>query len=218
MLKPGSLGDPDIYLGAKLKKMTLPNGVEAWAMSPARYVHQAVKNVEKYLEENLSARWKLPSRAENPFAIGYSPELDDSPELDPSLSSYYQSQIGILRWMVELGRVDMMTEVSMLASHLAMPREGHLEAIFHIYAYLKQKYNSRLAFDPTYPSIDMSDFKVCDWKQFYGDVAEAMPPNAPEPRGKDVDLRMFVDSDHAGEKMTRRSRTGFMIFMNTALT
>ena len=217
MLKPGSLGDPDIYLGAKLKKMTLPNGVETWAMSPARYVHQSVKNVEKYLEENMSARWKLPSKAENPFAIGYSPELDDSPELDPSLSSYYQSQIGILRWMVELGRIDMMTEVSMLASHLAMPREGHLEAIFHIYAYLKQKYNSRLAFDPTYPSIDMSDFKECDWKPFYGDVKEAIPPNAPEPRGKDVDLRMFVDSDHAGDKLTRRSRTGFMIFMNTAL-
>ena len=71
--------------------------VEAWAMSPAQYVHQSVKNVETYLEENLSARWKLPSRAENPFAVGYSPELDDSPELDPSLSSYYQPQIGILR-------------------------------------------------------------------------------------------------------------------------
>ena len=217
MLKPGSLGDPDIYLGAKLKKMKLSNGVEAWAMSPAQCMEQSVKNVEKYLEENLSARWKLPSKAENPFAIGYSPELDDSPELDPSLSSYYQSQIGTLRWMVELGRIDMMTEVSMLASHLAMPREGHLEAIFHIYAYLKQKYNSRLAFDPTYPCIDMSDFKECDWKQFYGDVTEAIPPNAPEPRGKDVDLRMFVDSDHAGDKLTRRSRTGFMIFMNTAL-
>ncbi len=75
-------------------------------------MHQSVKNVEKYLEENLSAHWKLPSRAENPFAIGYSPELDDSPELDPSLSSYYQSQMVILRWMVELGRIDMMTEVS----------------------------------------------------------------------------------------------------------
>jgi len=35
MLKPGSLGDPDIYLGVKLKKMTLSNGVEAWTMSLA---------------------------------------------------------------------------------------------------------------------------------------------------------------------------------------
>ena len=35
MFKPGSLSNPDIDLGAKLKKMTLPYGVEAWAMSPA---------------------------------------------------------------------------------------------------------------------------------------------------------------------------------------
>ena len=32
-----------------------------------------------------------------------------------------------------------------------------------------------------------------------------------------MDLRMFVDSDHAGDKLTRRSRTGFMIHMNAAL-
>ncbi len=28
---------------------------------------------------------------------------------------------------------------------------------------------------------------------------------------------MYVDSDHAGEKHTRRSRTGFFVFMNTAI-
>ena len=28
---------------------------------------------------------------------------------------------------------------------------------------------------------------------------------------------MWVDSDHAGDKTTRRSRTGYLIFMNTAL-
>ena len=85
--------------------------------------------------------------------MGYSPELDESPTLNPSLASYYQSQIGILRWMVEIGRIDIMTEVSMLSSHLAMPREGHLDAVLHVYAYLKKKYNSRLALDPTYPTI-----------------------------------------------------------------
>jgi len=39
----------------------------------------------------------------------------------------------------------------------------------------------------------------------------------PEPLGKDVDLRLYVDSDHAEEKRTRRLRTGFFAFMNTAL-
>lgn len=73
-----------------------------------------------------------------------------------------------------------------------------------------------MIFDPTYPMIDMRDFKECDWKAFYGDVKEAIPLNAPKARGKEIDLRMFVDSDHAGEHLTRRSRTGFLIYINMA--
>jgi hypothetical protein len=147
---------------------------------------------------------------------GYRPELDISPELDADKASYFQSQIGVLRWCVEIGRIDIITEVSLLASHLALPREGHLEAVFHIFAYIEKKHNSRVVFDPTYPEIDMRDFKECDWKSFYGDVKEAIPPNAPDPRGKEVDIRLYVDSDHAGDQLTRRSRTGFFIFLNMA--
>ena len=39
----------------------------------------------------------------------------------------------------------------------------------------------------------------------------------PEPLGKDLDVRMFCDSDHTGEKRARHSRTGFLIFCNMAL-
>ena len=46
---------------------------------------------------------------------------------------------------------------------------------------------------------------------------EAIPPNAPLLRGKEVDLHMFVDSNHAGNKQTRRSRTRFMFYMNMSL-
>ena len=112
--------------------------------------------------------------------------------------------------------MDIITEVSMLASQLALLREGHLEAVFHIYGYLRNKHNSRMVFDPTYPEIDMSVFKECDWKEFYGEVSEAIPPNAPEPHGKEVDLQLFIDLDHAGDQLTRRSRTGFLVFMNMA--
>ena len=38
-----------------------------------------------------------------------------------------------------------------------------------------------------------------------------------EPLGKDIDVRMICDGDHAGDKRTRRSRTGFLIFCNMAL-
>jgi hypothetical protein len=118
--------------------------------------------------------------------------------------------------MVEIGRVDMICEVSKLASHMALPREGHLEAVFHIFGYLKGKHGSRMVYDPTYPSIDMSVFKQCDWSEFYGNVKEAIPTDCPEALGKEVDLRLYVDSDHAGDQLVRQSRTGFCIYLNSA--
>ncbi len=47
-------------------------------------------------------------------------------------------------------------------------------------------------------------------------MEEAIPPDMPPPLGKDVDLRMMVDSDHVGEKRTQCSHTGFIIFCNLA--
>lgn len=110
-----------------------------------------------------------------------------------------------------------MTEVSMLSSHLALPREGHLDAVFRIFAYLGKRHNARMVFDPTYPTIDMSAFKhEHDWTSLYGNVKEAIPLNAPKARGREVDLRLFVDADHAGNTVTRRSRTGYYIYLNSA--
>jgi hypothetical protein len=92
-----------------------------------------------------------------------------------------------------------------------------LFAVFRVFAYLKKKHNSRLIFDPTYPKIDHTKFKENeDWSNFYGNVKEAIPSNAPKPRGKPVVLRVYVDSDHAGDQVTRRSRTGFIQMVNMA--
>ena len=44
-----------------------------------------------------------------------------------------------------------------------------------------------------------------------------IPPDMPEPLGEPVQLNVFVDSDdHAGDTVTRRSRTGVIIFINKA--
>lgn len=119
-------------------------------------------------------------------------------------------------WCVELGQIDIITEVFELASYLVQPRKGHLEAVFQFFNFLEKKHNAQIVFDPSYPEMDiMSSFKVCKWKPFYGDVStEAIPPNAPDPRGMEVDLRLFVDSNHAGDQRTRRSRTGFIVYLN----
>ena len=83
--------------------------------------------------------------------------------------------------MIELGRIDIITKVSLLSSHEALPKEGHLEAAVHAMAHVGQKYNSRLVYDPLYPEIDHHVFKKCDWSEFYRVPIEAKFVNAPEP-------------------------------------
>ncbi len=153
----------------------------------------------------------------NPFPKDYWPELDTSPELPPEHALYYQSLMGIYRWMIELGRVDIHTEVSILSSHMALLCQGHLEATLYVMLYLSLHHNSQLCMDPMYPAIDSKQFPICNWGEFYGEVEEPIPPIAPEAGGKVVDLSMFVDSDHTGDQCIQRFCSGFLQYLNTAL-
>ena len=47
-------------------------------------------------------------------------------------------------------------------------------------------------------------------------LKEEVPPNAPEPLGKYVETTGFCNADHAGDKLTRRSHTGILLFVNSA--
>ena len=213
-LKPGSIGPPKIYLGNKVSKVTMENGVEAWAFSSGQYVQSAVSNVEDYLK---ARGLKFPAKAPAPFATGYRPEIDITEQLSPTDAAYYQSLVGVLRWIVELGRGDICVEVSMLASCMAMPRQGHLEQLFHMFAYLKAKHNAEMVFDPSEPEIDESLFEKQEWgNTVYGECSEDLPPDAPASRGHGFKMRAYVDSDHAGDTTNRRSRTGFLVFLNSA--
>lgn len=153
ILKDESIGPPSQYLGGKLRQVKLNNGTDAWAFGSSQYVQAAVTNVEDYLATKGE---KLVAKAPTPMSNGYRPEIDLSPELAEKDASYYYSLIGILRWIVELGRVDICCEVSMMSSHLALPRKGHLEEVLHIFAYLKKHHNAEMVFDPT-----RCDLEVC---------------------------------------------------------
>jgi hypothetical protein len=102
----------------------------------------------------------------------------------------------------------------MLASYLAAPREGHLEAVMHMFSYLAKHERSHLVFNhmdsPVIPPMQH------DWTDFYRDVEVEEPSDMPEPRGKEVVMTTYVDSDHTGDKVTRRSRTGVLIYLNRA--
>ena len=204
----------DMHLGTKLKCLQLHNGIWAWSMSPSKYVWVAVRICKEYVARHLSKGYRLPKREENPFESGCSPKLDVSPVLGPEGASYYQSLIKIIRRMIEIGQRDINTKVSLSSSYSAMPRQGYLEAVLHVMGYLKLRHNSRLTFDCSYPDVDHSNFWDCHWTDFDEGAVEAIPPNAPLLRGNEVDLCMFIDSNHDGNKRTRKSRTRFIIFIS----
>ena len=57
--------------------------------------------------------------------------------------------------------------------------------------------------------------KKQDWYQtVYGELTEAIPPNAPLACGRGMRMTVWEDSDHAGESLTRQSRTSYLIFLN----
>ncbi len=71
-----------------------------------------------------------------PFPACYKPEMDFTPALNEEGNNRFQQSIGILRWAIELGRVDILTEITCLSQHLVEPREGHLVAIYKKLKYL----------------------------------------------------------------------------------
>ena len=137
-------------------------------MSPVKCVHKAVRNSTVNVAANYSCRLKLPKKTENTFKMGHDPELGTSPELEPDTVSYYLTFISILRWMIELQRINMITNMSLLSFYVALPRERHLDAAVHFVVHVGQRYNSRLVYDILYQGIDHSIFKKFDWSEFYG--------------------------------------------------
>ena len=62
----------------------------------------------------------------------YRPELDTTPECSDEQVTYFQNLIGILRWAIELGRINTHVQVAALSKYLA--RKGHLEKALRIFA------------------------------------------------------------------------------------
>ncbi len=216
VLREESIGPLSQFLGGKLCEVTLENGTKAWAFGSCQYVQAAVRNVEDHLAKTGE---KLPYKAPTPLSSRYCLEIDVSPELGDTDSSYFHSLAGVLQWIVELGRVDIDVEVSMMSSHLALPWAGHLIEIYHICAYLKAHSNTEMVFAPTPVTPDMTLFEQQDWSYSpYGceGLSEESPSNMPKSLGPSMTMWVFVDADHAGDLITQRSQTGFIVFLNGA--
>jgi hypothetical protein len=82
---------------------------------------------------------------------------------------------------MKVGCIYIITGVSMSFTYLFLTREGHLDDVCHVFAYLAQHHNARVMFDPTYPAVDVCAFVKTDWKSMYGGVKDLIPYDAPTP-------------------------------------
>ena len=84
-----------------------------------------------------------------------------------------------------------------------------------MFTFLKACHNGVMLFNLTKPDIDKSKFQREDWTATpYWTCKEDIQWNDPGPLGISFIIRAFIDSDHAGDMVTQRSRTGFIVFLN----
>ena len=175
-------------------------------MGSTSYTKSEINNVKKLLADyNLRFNKKLYDplyTPMNPFWTQYyRSELDVSNECDDFLTTYFQNLIGILRWIVKLGRIDIAFEVSTLSKHLAFPRTGYIYQALHIFKYLEVHINNRLAFDPLFRELSQNEqtrTKIEEMEKVYKYLTEELPTNAPVSLGTSIQVKYFLDSDHDG--------------------
>ena len=105
-----------------------------------------------------------------------------------------------------------------MSQYQSGPRLVHTEVLYNLFAYLKKhKDMGKLAYDSKTPEVNESSLNNnADWKDFYGDTEKEPPPKMAEPLGNVVRISALVDTNHAGNVVTRRSHSGIIIFVQNA--
>ena len=228
-LKDG-VSEPKLYLGTDVNTTVFQRSDgsvgKCWTLSANSYVQEALNVVDMQMAKHgLKHSSTRRNGRQTPFnSDTYRPELDSSDHCDDELVSVYQNLIGILRWLCELGRVDIHHETSLLSQYLAQPRQGHLTQALNIFFYLRHHSRCWMPLDPSSFDVDWSpranepspQVRATAMKQIYTEAEDVCPPNMPTPRGESVVINAFVDADHAGNLVIRRSHTGILIYCNLA--
>ena len=196
-------------------------------MSCKTYIKEAIRLVEKRMVDfNLSYPSTRRHGKDTPFSSSaYRPEHEESEMCNENEITLYQNLIGMLRWMCELGRIDILYETALLSQYLVSPRKGHLLQALNIFRYLKGVKRNWLVLDTERFEVSWVPMKeephpkerALAMKKIYPDAVKEEPLGAPEPLGEPVSLTIFTDADHAGDKLTRRSHTGTILMINSAI-
>ena len=137
------------------------------------------------------------------FTLTYRPELDITHFCDPEQHNIFMMIVGMMRWLIELGRIDILLETSQLSSYLASPRIGYLIQTLRVFHYRMKHDSSWIPMDYTPLDIEYTgpqdaspEVRRKMMRQIYRDTSEKIPDNEPTIRGKEVQLNVYVDTDH----------------------
>ena len=126
-VKKSSIGAPDLYLGTQYKLVIGRSENPAWSSSTDRYVKEATSVSFECMNSMGLKLTKRHKSSEHPFSNSiYRPELDMSEPCNSDEHHFYQQMVGIAQWMIEICRIDIAFEVSLMLRHLAGPCIGHL--------------------------------------------------------------------------------------------
>ncbi len=201
-----SIGPPDYYLGNDYKK----DRQGRWCIGCKKYLMEAIKRVERM--------FGTLQKYSNPMETGDHPELDESEVMSDEGHRKYQMLMGILVWVVTIGRIDVAHSTSSLSRFTACPRQGHEDRALRVFGYLKKRPNRRIVVDSRDPicrggedALDLDFTK--DLATNYPDAFEEIDVNLQKALIDEMEITVFVDSDHAHDKVSRRSISGILIFV-----
>jgi hypothetical protein len=218
-LKDG-YNNPKTFLGAEVYGYELQDNLgrrgKCFGLGSKAYLENIIKELETRLAVELQIC--LPTTAVSPIRADYRPENDTTPLLNDHFVQWYQGLVGTLRWLTEIGRIDVAFAVSLMSSYAHQPREGHFLEVLHIFGYLKKKIGLSLMLNHMeFHHKKNISYDKNEWVDFYHGATESIPPNAPTPRGFPVSTTVFVDADHGGDTSTRRSHSGILILSSGTL-
>jgi len=82
-----------------------------------------------------------------------------------------------------------------------------------VFGYLKHNAKSRILFDPSEMDLSKVEFESHDWRDLYPHAQETIGEDVPRPMTCKVQITAYVDASHATDMQTRRSVTGYMLFV-----
>ena len=96
---------PDRYLGENVEKVHFKDGQVVWSTNCVDYQKRAIDNVDNSLGLDKTAL-KNDGDVHMPYSSRFRPELYVTEELEEELTNRYQKLIEVLRWSIDIWRID----------------------------------------------------------------------------------------------------------------